>query len=253
MLMRRPIIAGNWKMNKTVPEAVRLAKQIKLLVEEDARERVEVVLCPPFTALHAVGEVLQDSAVKLGAQNVHDQPKGAYTGEVSVPMLKDLGCEYVILGHSERRAYFGETDEMVNRKAKAALSRDLGVIICVGETLHEKREGRTEEVVRTQVRGALAGLEPARPEQLVIAYEPVWAIGTGENATGSEANDVIAMIRRLVGELLGADTAEAVRIQYGGSVKPENIKSFLTQSDIDGALVGGASLEAASFAEIVKG
>lgn len=251
--MRRPIIAGNWKMNKTVPEAVRLAKQIKLLVEQDAAERVEVVLCPPFTALHAVAEVLKDSAVKLGAQNVHDQPKGAYTGEVSVPMLKDLGCEYVILGHSERRAYFGETDDMVNRKAKAALAQDLGVIICVGETLQEKREGRTEEVVSTQVRGALEGLTPGRKEQLVIAYEPVWAIGTGENATGSEANEVIALIRRLVGEMLGAEMAEAVRIQYGGSVKPDNIASFLTQSDIDGALVGGASLEAASFAEIVKG
>lgn len=251
--MRRPIIAGNWKMNKTVPEAVRLVKQIKLLVEDDAKERVEVVVCPPFTALHAVSEVLKNSAVKLGAQNVHDQPKGAYTGEVSVAMLKDLGCEYVILGHSERRAYFGETDEMVNRRAKAALAQDLGVIICVGETLQEKREGRTEEVVSTQVRGALEGLEPARAEQLVIAYEPVWAIGTGENATGSEANAVIAMIRRLVGELLGTEMAEAVRIQYGGSVKPENIKSFLEQSDIDGALVGGASLEAASFAEIVKG
>lgn len=251
--MRRPIIAGNWKMNKTVPEAVRLAKQIKLLVENDASDRVEVVVCPPFTALHAVSEVLSGSAVKLGAQNVHDQPKGAYTGEVSVPMLKDLGCDYVILGHSERRAYFGETDDVVNRRAKAALAQDLGVIICVGETLQEKREGRTEEVVTAQVRGSLSGLAPNNIEQLVIAYEPVWAIGTGENATGSEANAVIALIRRTIGEVLGQETAEAVRIQYGGSVKPENIASFLTQSDIDGALVGGASLEAASFAEIVKG
>lgn len=251
--MRRPIIAGNWKMNKTVPEAVRLAKQIKVLVEQDAEERVEVVLCPPFTALHAVAEVVKDSAVKLGAQNVHDQPSGAYTGEISVPMLKDLGCDYVILGHSERRAYFGESDETVNRRASAALAQDLGVIICVGETLQEKREGRTEEVVTTQIQGSLGGLSPSHPDQLVIAYEPVWAIGTGENATGDEANSVIALIRKTVGDVLGSELAGAVRIQYGGSVKPENIASFLSQSDIDGALVGGASLEAASFAEIVKG
>lgn len=251
--MRRPIIAGNWKMNKTVPEAVRLAKQIKLLVEQDAAERVEVVLCPPFTALHAVAEVLQGSEVRLGAQNVHDQPSGAYTGEVSVPMLKDVGCDYVILGHSERRAYFGETDEIINRRAKAALSQDLGVIICVGETLQEKREGRTEVVVTTQVRQSLNGLTPGQTDQLVIAYEPVWAIGTGENATGEEANKVIALIRKTVAEVLGEETAQAIRIQYGGSVKPENIASFMSQSDIDGALVGGASLEAASFAAIVKG
>lgn len=251
--MRRRIIAGNWKMNKTVPEAVRLAKQIKLLVEQDAAERVEVVLCPPFTALYAVAEVLRGSSIKLGAQNVHDKPSGAYTGEISVPMLKDIGCEYVILGHSERRTYFGETDEIVNTRAKAALAQDLGVIICVGETLQERRAGRTEEVVTAQVRGSLSGLKPNHTDQLVIAYEPVWAIGTGENATGDEANRVIKLIRRTVAELLGPDIAQAVRIQYGGSVKPENIASFLSQSDIDGALVGGASLEAASFAAIVKG
>lgn len=251
--MRRRIIAGNWKMNKTVPEAVRLAKQIKLLVEQEAAERVEVVVCPPFTALHAVAEVLQGSEIRLGAQNVHNEPSGAYTGEISVGMLKDLGCDYVILGHSERRAYFGDTDAVVNVRAKAALAQDLGVIVCVGETLQEKREGRTEAVVTTQVRDSLAGLQPANPEQLVIAYEPVWAIGTGENATGVEANSVIALIRKTVAEVLGTSLAEAVRIQYGGSVKPENINSFLSQSDIDGALVGGASLEAASFAEIVKG
>lgn len=251
--MRRRIIAGNWKMNKTVPEAVRLAKQIKVLVEEEAEERVEVVLCPPFTALHAVSEVLQGSSIRLGAQNVYHEPSGAYTGEISVGMLKDIGCEYVILGHSERRSYFGETDADVNRRAQAALSQDLGVIICVGETLQEKREGRTEAVVTSQVRASLAGLTPKSPDQLVVAYEPVWAIGTGENATGEEANSVIKLIRKTIAEVLGGEQAQLTRIQYGGSVKPENIASFLSQSDIDGALVGGASLEAASFAEIVKG
>lgn len=251
--MRRRIIAGNWKMNKTVPEAVRLAKQIKLLVEQEAADKVEVVVCPPFTALHAVSEVLQGSEVRLGAQNVHDEPSGAYTGEISVEMLKDLGCDYVILGHSERREYFSETDAIVNTRAKAALKQGLGVIVCVGETLEEKRAGRTEDVVTTQVRDSLNGLEPGNAEQLVIAYEPVWAIGSGETATGEEANSVIALIRKTVAEVLGTELADAVRIQYGGSVKPDNIASFLSQSDIDGALVGGASLEAASFADIVKG
>lgn len=251
--MRRRIIAGNWKMNKTVSEAVRLAKQIKLLVADEAAEAVEVVVCPPFTALHAVSEVLQGSDIRLGAQNVNENGDGAFTGEVSVNMLKDLGCHYVILGHSERRAMFAETDALVNTRAHAALSQGLGVIICVGESLDEKRAGRTEEVVGKQVKDSIQRLEPAQAKQLVIAYEPIWAIGTGETATGDEANRVIAHIRRVVANTLGADMAQQVRIQYGGSVNAGNITSFMEQSDIDGALVGGASLEAASFAEIVKG
>lgn len=248
--MRRRIIAGNWKMNKTVPEAVRLAKQIKLLVADEA---AEVVVCPPFTALHAVSEVLQGSDIRLGAQNVNENGDGAFTGEISVNMLKDLGCHYVILGHSERRAMFAETDALVNTRAQAALSQGLGVIICVGESLEEKRAGRTEDVVGTQVKDSIQGLQPVQAEQLVIAYEPIWAIGTGETATGEEANQVIAHIRGVVAETLGEDMAKQVRIQYGGSVNAGNIASFVEQSDIDGALVGGASLEAASFAEIVKG
>jgi triosephosphate isomerase len=251
--MRRPIIAGNWKMHKTVPEAIRLAKQIKLLVSDEAQSQVEVVLCPPFTALAAVAEVIKDSPIKLGAQNVHDQIEGAYTGEISPLMLKDLGCEYTILGHSERRIYFKETDQIVNLRANSALKNGLGIIVCVGETLQQRRDGQTEEVVRTQVRQSLANLSPARPEDLVIAYEPIWAIGTGENATGAEANRVIKLIRNEMAELFGEEMAQQTRIQYGGSVKPENISNFLSQSDIDGALVGGASLDASSFAQIVKG
>lgn len=249
--MRQPIIAGNWKMHKTVPEAVRLAKQIRVLVAEESS--AEIVVCPPFTALHAVGEVLHDSPIRLGAQNVNENPDGAFTGEVSVSMLKDIGCTYCILGHSERRHHFQESSETVNRRAIAALEQDLGVIVCVGETLKERREGRTEAVVTQQVRTSLRGLEAYPTERIVVAYEPVWAIGTGENATGAEANRVIGLIRQTLAEVLSSEAAAAIRIQYGGSVKPENIASFMSQSEIDGALVGGASLEAASFAQIVKG
>lgn len=240
-------------MNKTVPEAVRLAKQIKVLVDEDAAEDKEVVLCPPFTALHAVGEVLQDSNIRLGAQNVHDQPSGAYTGEICIEMLKDVGCDYVILGHSERREYFSETNDIVNARVRAALQHDLGVIVCVGESLEEKQAGKTQDVVGEQVRESMKDIPLNDVKRIVIAYEPVWAIGTGETATGEEANEVIAFIRRTLATMWNEEVASQVRIQYGGSVKPDNIASFLTQSDIDGALVGGASLEAATFAEIVKG
>ena len=251
MTVRKPIIAGNWKMNKTATEAVRLAKQVKVLVTDDIRG-VEVVLCPPFTALYSVGEVIRGSGIQLGAQDLFWQDEGAYTGEISPSMLKDLGCHYVIVGHSERRAYFHETDEDVRRKVEAALAKGIGVIACVGETLEERQGGQTEEVVGREVRAIVDGLDLGDPSQLVIAYEPIWAIGTGETATSEEANRVASFIRSEIEAALGADIARQIRIQYGGSVKPENIASFMQEPEIDGALVGGASLEASTFAQIVK-
>ncbi len=249
--MRKPIIAGNWKMNKTASEAVRLAKQIKVLVADEVKG-IEVVLCPPFTALYPVAEVIKGSGIQLGAQDVFWEDEGAYTGEISPVMLKDLGCHYVIVGHSERREYFHETDEDVRRKVDAALAKGIGVIACVGETLKERQEGKTEAVVSREVRAIVDGLELADPAHLVIAYEPIWAIGTGETATSQEANRVAALIREEIAAALGADVAREIRIQYGGSVKPENISAFMQEEEIDGALVGGASLDTSTFAQIVK-
>lgn len=247
---RRRIIAGNWKMYKTIPEAVDLVNKLKPLVAGMAD--VEVVVCPPFTALSAVRDALQGSNIGLGAQDVFWEAEGAYTGEVAVGMLKDAGCTYCIVGHSERRKYFGETDEMVNKKARALLDAGIKPIICIGETLEEREAGKTEEVVTSQVKGGLAGFSPADGERIVIAYEPVWAIGTGHSATGGEANRVIRLIRDTLAGVVSKPVAEGIRIQYGGSVKPENIAEFLEQPEIDGALVGGASLKADSFARIVK-
>ncbi len=239
--MRRPIIAGNWKMNKTIAEAVDLVRSIRRgLNEVKAADRV---LCPPFTALAAVRELLQATEIGLGAQDMHWQDKGAYTGEISPLMLKEL-CQYVILGHSERRAYFGETDEGVNRKVKTALAHGLTPIICVGETETQHDAGQTEAVVGGQVRGCLAGFAAEQVGGFVIAYEPVWAIGTGKAATAAGAGAVIGLtIRGTVAEMYGEAAAQAVRIQYGGSVTPDNIAEFMTHPDIDGALVGGASLK----------
>lgn len=250
--MRRPFIAGNWKMNKSASEAVKLVEEIQERLHPVGGE-VEVAVFPPFTAIQAVSQVLDGTEIKWGAQNVHAEPSGAFTGEVSVPMLTDLGCSYVILGHSERREYFGETDAGVNLKAKAALAAGLGVIVCVGETWEERDSGRTEEVVTSQVRESLAGLTTDDPEKIVVAYEPVWAIGTGKTATSEEANRVIGIIRSTIAGVLGEAQAVATRIQYGGSVKPENIREFMDQPEIDGALVGGASLTADSFHDLVKG
>jgi triosephosphate isomerase len=238
-------------MNKTASEAVRLAKQIKVLVADEVKG-IEVVLCPPFTALYPVAEVIKGSGIQLGAQDVFWEDEGAYTGEISPVMLKDLGCHYVIVGHSERREYFHETDEDVRRKVDAALAKGIGVIACVGETLKERQEGKTEAVVSREVRAIVDGLELADPAHLVIAYEPIWAIGTGETATSQEANRVAALIREEIAAALGADVAREIRIQYGGSVKPENISAFMQEEEIDGALVGGASLDASTFAQIVK-
>ena len=249
--MRRPFIAGNWKMHKTVPEAVRLAKQLKVMLHDEV-EKKDIVLCPTFTALQAVGDTIRGSGIKLGAQNLFWQPEGAFTGEISPGMLVAVGVEYCIIGHSERRQYFGETDAAVNKKVKAAKAHDLGVIVCVGETKQQREDGKTEEVIHTQVVQGLDGLDVESPDRLVIAYEPVWAIGTGLNATGEDANAVIDFIRNILTDLFGSSTAEAVRILYGGSVKPETIKEFMSQPQIDGALVGGASLDASSFAQIVK-
>ncbi len=248
--LRQHIIAGNWKMYKTVDEAVALVNDLKGLVK-DAGD-VEIVVCPPFTALHAVGEALRGSNIQLAAQNMHWEAEGAFTGEVSPIMLRSIGCKYVILGHSERRTYFGETDEGVNRKAKSAMLNGLLPIICVGETLKEREDDKTEQVVTRQTKAALEGIKTNGAERIVIAYEPVWAIGTGRTASADEANRVIGIIRNTVAEVFNSRIADEIRIQYGGSVKPGNIAELLSQSDIDGALVGGASLDASSFAAIVK-
>lgn len=248
--MRVPIIAGNWKMFKTVEEAIALISELSKKVQDV--EGVEIVVCPPFTALDAVNEVLNDSQIVTGAQNMFWAKEGAYTGEVSPVMIKNVGCKYVILGHSERREYFGETDETINKKIKSAFEHALIPILCVGEKLEQREAGLTEQVVRTQTEGALAGIPAGQVSQLVIAYEPVWAIGTGKTASDEDAQKVVAYIRKVIAELYEADTAQQVRILYGGSVKPENIAGLMKQPDIDGALVGGASLDAESFARIVR-
>jgi triosephosphate isomerase len=214
--------------------------------------KTDIVVCPPFTALGRVAKVLEGTGIKLGAQNVHHAEKGAYTGEVSLSMLKDIGVNHVILGHSERRQYFNESDSLVNLKVKAALASGITPIMCVGETLEERESGATETIVGGQLEGGLEGVVLDRGEKLVIAYEPIWAIGTGMTATPEQAQDVHAFIRARLTQIFGADLAGTVRIQYGGSVKPDNAADLMSQPDIDGALVGGASLEAASFAAIIK-
>lgn len=248
--LRKKIVAGNWKMNKAVLEAVDLAAGIKRELAAGCPD-VDVVLCPPFTALKAVGDEITDTTIKLGAQNMHWEPEGAYTGEISAKMLRDLFCRFVILGHSERRLYFHETDETVNRKVKAALAANLTPIVCVGETLKERDGGQTFDVIRTQVEHGLAGLDEAL-KTLVIAYEPVWAIGTGRTATPGQAQEVHAFIRSVLQSMSDPDTASRVRIQYGGSMKPANAAELLGQPDIDGGLIGGAALEVRSFVEIVR-
>ncbi|MBM7856106.1 triosephosphate isomerase [Desulfohalotomaculum tongense] len=247
--MRQQIIAGNWKMNKTTAQAVEFARELKQSIDNNVP--VEVVICPPFTALAPLAEELKGSGIALGAQNMHWEDQGAFTGEISAPMLKELGCRYVILGHSERRQYFGETDAGVNKKVKAALEHGLIPIVCVGETLEQREAGVTEQTVAGQLKGALAGLEQEQVAGLVIAYEPVWAIGTGRTASDQDAQQVNNFIRKVIAEEYGAAAAEAVRIQYGGSVKPANARGLLSQPDIDGALVGGASLKVEDFKGII--
>jgi triosephosphate isomerase (TIM) len=249
---RKPIIAGNWKMYKTAAEALALVNELKMELVGMGDAGVEVVVCPPFTALYAVGALLQGSTIKLGAQNVHWEKEGAFTGEVAAPMLRESGVSYALVGHSERRQYFGETNEGVNKRAKAALANGLRPIVCVGETLSQREAGQTEAVIRDHVAGGLAGFTKDAMLDTVIAYEPVWAIGTGRTATPAQAQEVHAFIRELLAAMFDGPVAGKVRLQYGGSVKPANAKELLSQPDIDGALVGGASLEAKGFAGIVK-
>ena len=248
--MRKKIIAGNWKMNKTVAEAVALAEGIKM--DLAGCTDVEVVVCPPFTALKSISDSLADTQIKLGCQNMSDQDDGAYTGEISHTMLKELFVKYVILGHSERREYYGETDAVVNRKVKKALAKNLRPIVCVGEKLEDREAGNTEKVVEEQVRGSLADITAEQFENVVIAYEPVWAIGTGKTASSEQAQEVHKFIRGILADMIGQKAADSVRIQYGGSMKPANAKELLSQPDIDGGLIGGAALEARSFIDIVK-
>lgn len=248
--MRKIIIAGNWKLNKTSLEAIDLVNGLKReLVDVNA---VDIVVCPPFTALSEVHDVLTDSNIELGAQNLYWDDAGAFTGEISAPMLKDIGVKYVIIGHSERRQFFGETNETVNKRIKAALRHKLIPIVCVGENLQEREANKTFEVVRDHIQGSLAGFTKDEIRGMVIAYEPVWAIGTGKTATARQAQEVHKYIRGLLEKMAGIDVAQSVRIQYGGSVKAENTAELIGQEDIDGALVGGASLKADSFAAIVK-
>ena len=249
-MARLPIIAGNWKMNKTVGEAVELIKQLKISLP--GVKGVEVAVAPPFTALYAVHKEIEGSSLRLAAQNLYWEEKGAYTGEISPLMLKELGCQYVIIGHSERRQLFGETDETVNKRIRSALSQDLIPIFCIGETLKDREEGRTFAVAGSQLEGGLKGIEEKEIKELVIAYEPVWAIGTGKTATPAMAANAHRFIRTKVAGKFGAALASAVRILYGGSVKPDNVKNLMAEEEIDGALVGGASLDPASFAAIVR-
>jgi triosephosphate isomerase len=246
--VRRLLIAGNWKMHKTIQEAVELVRELRTLVS-DVNDR-DILVCPPFTVLHAVSKELEGSNIALGAQNMFYKEEGAFTGEISPLMIKDVGCSYVILGHSERRHIFGETDELINKKVLSAVCHGLIPILCVGETLQEREEGKTKDVVERQVREGLKGLK--KSSEFVIAYEPVWAIGTGRTATPELAEEVHSFIREVLSDMFGAKKADSVRILYGGSVKPENAAGLLRQPNIDGSLVGGASLKAESFAKIVK-
>ena len=250
-MKRRPIVAGNWKMNGTLAQAVEIAREVMRARLESPN--VEVVLCPPFTALAKVNELLGKSHILLGAQNIHWESKGAFTGEISGPMLKELGCRYAIVGHSERRQFFGENDAAVGKRLHAAMDNGMSGILCVGETLEQRQQGKTWTVVEAQLTAALEGVEPASASsQLVIAYEPVWAIGTGQNATAAQAQEVHGKIRRWLGERFEHNTADAIRIQYGGSVKADNAAELMAQPDVDGALVGGASLDPKVFISIVE-
>jgi triosephosphate isomerase (TIM) len=251
---RRPIIAANWKMHKSHLEAIQAVQKLSYLLDKKDSDRVEIVVCPPFTALRSIQTLLEADKLPygLGAQDVHWEEKGAFTGEVSPLMLAALKCRYVIVGHSERRQHFQETDQIVSKKVRAVFAAGMAPILCVGESLEERDSGRTESKVVGQVKTAMAGVEPASASAAVIAYEPIWAIGTGRNARPSDAGEVIGVIRRALGSMFSSQVADAARIQYGGSVKPGNIREFMAHPEIDGALVGGASLDPEEFALIVK-
>lgn len=248
--MRKRIIAGNWKMNKTLDEAIDLARAIKDKAADV--QNVDMILCPPFTNLSSVVDVVKGTNIGVGAQHLHWEAKGAFTGEISADMLRSVGCQYVIIGHSERRQYFGETDETVNKRIKAALAAGLVPIVCVGETLEEREADKTQEVVETQITGAYKDISSNDAENMVVAYEPVWAIGTGKVATPQQAQEVHAYIRSLLKTVYSEKVAETVRIQYGGSMKPGNAAELLANPDVDGGLIGGASLDADSFLGIIN-
>jgi len=248
--MRRPIIAGNWKMNNTSAESVELVSQLREMIS-DVKE-VEVVVAPPYTALGSVAAIIKDSNIFLSAQNIFWEEKGAFTGEISPSMLKDIGCQYAIIGHSERRQYFGETNDTVNKRLEAAIKVSLTPIMCIGETLEEREAGKTLTVIEQQMREGLNGLSSDEMGKVVVAYEPVWAIGTGKTATPDQAQEVHQFIRKVMAQIFGEEVAEEIRILYGGSVKIDNVDQLMSQNDIDGALVGGASLKADSFAGIIK-
>jgi len=247
---RKLIIAGNWKMNKTVAEALDLVQGLKR--ELAGVKEVDIVVCPPFTALSEVSKVIMDGNLRLGAQNMSEHNGGAYTGEIAAGMLKEFSVRYVILGHSERRMFQKESNELIAKKALAALAASIKPIICVGELLAEREAGQTEHIVSNQIRGSLEGISKQQMEEVIIAYEPVWAIGTGKTATAEQAQEVHAFIRREIAGLYDDGVAKKVRIQYGGSVKPNNVREILSKPDVDGALVGGASLELRGFTELVK-
>lgn len=249
--MRRKVVAGNWKMNKDLSGTIELISAIKNELSK-SETSTEVIVCPPFTSLESASTLLKGGSINLGAQNMHYEDSGAFTGEISAKMLKSVGCQYVILGHSERRTLFGESDEMINKKIKKAVSAGLKPIFCVGETLEERESGSTEKVVETQIRNGLSGLNETELSELIIAYEPVWAIGTGKTATPQQAQDVHQFIRNLISELFSNNFAEKLVVQYGGSVKPDNAAELFSQPDIDGGLIGGASLKADAFLAIVN-
>lgn len=248
--MRIPVIAGNWKMNKTIVESVSLVKELKDFVR--GIKGVDIVVCPPFTSLWVVKEIINDTNIHLGAQNMYWETKGAFTGETSSLMLKDVGCEYVILGHSERRQFFKEASGEVANKTKAALSVNLTPIVCVGENLEEKESGKTESIIEQEIKALFPKIDSTLAARIIVAYEPIWAIGTGKSSSTQDANLIIKFIRELFSSEYGSKIAERIRILYGGSVNPKNISEFMNESDIDGALVGGVSLHALSFSQIVK-
>ena len=248
--MRKKIIAGNWKMNKTVAESIELVEELQRLHADQTA--VDVVVCPPYTSLKSVSDILSNTQIHVGSQNISAEDSGAYTGEVSHEMLKELYVRYVIIGHSERREHFQESDDLINRKVLKALEKNLKPILCVGESLEQRESGITEDVVEKQIRLGLRDINHDMYSDVVIAYEPVWAIGTGKTATAQQAQDVHYFIRSLIKEMVGLDASNVVRIQYGGSMKPSNAEELLSQADIDGGLIGGASLDAVSFGSLIE-
>jgi len=248
--MNKYVIAGNWKMNNDLKESITLVSEIKTSLEK--RENIDVILCPPFTSLETASALLKDSHIKLGAQNMHFEDSGAFTGEISAKMLKSVGCEYVILGHSERRTIFNETDEVINKKIKKALSENLKVIFCIGETLEEREKGITNSILEKQLKNGLQDITSSQMDELIVAYEPVWAIGTGKTASPQQAEEAHNFIRSIISEIFSDFIAESTIIQYGGSVKPDNAKELMGQDNINGALVGGACLKSKSFVEIIN-